>query len=271
MKVKAIFIVAFCLLATNIQAQENHAFKAGERLQYDVFFNWGFIWLTAARFDFTVQNTTYNKTPAYRLQMAGRTARAFSMFTFTDTTKVYVNRKTLEPYFFRQASHEPDFFNIHRLTYFSNDTAKWGVFVENERSRREIKHDTVTSNKTAYYDVLTTLYSLRNVNTDDWKVNHRITMPMIFGKDTLSLQLRFMGREQIKLRNGKTYNALKMRSALADGKMFDKNEEMTLWISDDKNNIPLMVETKLKVGSIRAQLSNAENTVHPIAEVPKKK
>ena len=272
MKVKASFIAAVCFFTINIQAQntENYAFKSGEKLQYDVFFNWGFIWITAANVDFTVSDATYNKTPVYLLKMAGKTAKAASMFSFTDTATVYVNKKTLKPYFFREASIEPNFYNINRQTFFSNDTVKWGVFVENERKNRALKRDTLTSNKMAYYDLYSTLYNLRNMNSDNWTINQKIPMSLIFSSDTLTLQLRYVGKEKITLKNGKTYNALKMKSALAEGKMFDKNEEMILWISDDKNHIPLMIESKLKVGAIKAQLAKVENNLHPIAETSKK-
>jgi len=272
MKIKAFFIVAIYFLTINIQAQENntnYAFKPGEKLQYDVYFNWGFIWITAAKVDFTVRETTYNKAPAYLLKMAGKTVNTFGLFTFTDTATVYVNQKTMKPYVFREASHEPDYYSINRQTYFSNDTVLWGVYVESER-KKGIEYDTVTSNKTAYYDLLTTLYNLRNMNIDSWTVNQKIAMPMVFENETFDLYLRYVGKDKITLKNGKTYNCIKVKPLLAEGKMFDKGEGMTIWISDDKNHIPLMIESKLKVGSIKAQLVKVENNAHTIAEAKKK-
>ena len=271
MRLKHIIIAAaFLPFATNAQnAGQDYAFKPGEKLQYDAYYNWGFIWITAAKVDFTVQETTWNKTPVYCLKMAGKTVNTFGLFNFTDTAVVYVNKKTMKPYYFREASHEPDYYTIDRITYFSNDTAKWGVVVENER-KRGTKYDTITSNKTAYYDLLTTLYNLRNMNTDNWTVNQKTPLPMIFSDETFDLYLRYVGKEQIKLKNGKSYNCIKVKPLLAEGKMFDKGEGMTIWISDDRNHIPLMIESKLKIGSLKAQLIKVENNAHPIAETKKK-
>ncbi|MDR0871952.1 MAG: DUF3108 domain-containing protein [Prevotellaceae bacterium] len=263
-------ILALSFIFANAQENNEYAFKSSEKLQYDVFFNWGFIWITAAKVDFTVREITYNKTPAYRLKMAGKTVNTFGMFTFTDTVTTYVNKKTLKPYSSREASFEPDYYTISNLRYLDNDTDKWSVTVEQER-KKGTKYDTITSNKLAYYDLLTTLYNLRNANTDDWELNHKMSMPMIFGKDTFNLYLRYVGKDKITLKSGKSYNCLKIRPLLAEGKLFEKGEGMTIWISDDKNHIPLAIESKLKVGYIKAQVTGISGNGHPMAEVVKKK
>jgi hypothetical protein len=82
--------------------------------------------------------------------------------------------------------------------------------------------------------------------------------------------LRYIGKDKITLKNGKTYNCLKVKPLLAEGKMFEKGEGMTIWIKNNKNHIPLMIESKLKIGSLKAQFTKVENNAHPIAETKKK-
>lgn len=94
---------------------------------------------------------------------------------------------------------------------------------------------------------------------------------MVFNDGVYDLYIRYVGKDQIKLKNGKTYNALKFKPLLAEGKMFEKGEGMTIWISDDENKIPLMVESKLKIGSVKAMLTSEKHTAHPMTSEIKKK
>jgi len=268
MKTKAIFLLAGFFLFGGVQAQENFAFKVGEKLEYNLYYNLGFIWLNAAQIDFTVKEATFEKMPVYDFCMTGATIKGFSLFYFRDTTYSYVNKKTLLPYFAYQSSHEKNYFAIDRYTFPQNVTP-WQVFLERQTSRST--RDTIFTAETPYYDLLSTLYRLRNTDVSTLKVNEKIPMPMVFNDGVYDLYIRYVGKEQIKLKNGKTYNALKFKPLLAEGKMFEKGEGMTIWISDDENKIPLMVESKLKIGSVKAMLTSEKHTAHPMTSEVKKK
>lgn len=261
MKYKAIFIFLFLfsILAKSQSVEiekNNHAFKAGEKSQYDLYYNWGFIWIDAAKVDFTVKEKRYNGNPVYELEMASATVTNFSKFMIHDTLKSYVNRETLIPYYFVESNYEDNYFAKNKFKYFQTST-KWGVFIEKDR-RKEIRRDTLISEK-SFFDVISTVYRFRSMDARKLKPNEKIPMTMVFEDGIYNLYLRYLGKEQIKLHNGKRYNCLKIKPYLAEGKMFNQGEGMTVWISDDDNHIPLMVESKMKIGSIKAMLNNVEN------------
>ncbi len=276
MKTKAIFlIIILSHFSKTIRAEEtpqnNLSFRIGEKCEYSLFYNWGFIWINAAKVVFTVTDATYHKTSVYKLKMTSETVKSFSVINLKDTATTYIDKKTLLPYFTRQASFEPDYYSIDKFTFFNqNDDEPWKVIIEKER-KKGISKDTIISDK-VYYDLLSTLYRLRNMDIGTLAVNQKIPMLMVFNDGTYDLYLRYVGKDQIKLKNGKIYNCLKMKPLLAEGKMFEKGEGMTIWISDDKNHIPMMVESKLKIGSVKAMLNGIENNMHPmVSEVKLKK
>ena len=270
MKTKLIYLsTLLCFGLNNAWSQDDFAFKVGEKLEYDVYYNWGVIWVNAAKTIFTVEDATFKQMPAFRLEMATRTVKAFGLLNFNDTTTTFVNKRTLYPYFARQASHEPDYFSIIKTTFFRNDSVRWGVHIEKER-KKGISFDTITAEK-AYFDILTTLYRLRNIDHSQLVENHKIPMPMLIGDEIYDLYVRIAGRETIKLKNGKSYNCIKVKPLLAEGKLFSRGEGMTIWISDDQNRIPLMIESKLKIGSMKAMVNKIENNKHPITSEIKKK
>ena len=77
--------------------------------------------------------------------------------------------------------------------------------------------------------------------------------------------MRFSGRETIKLRNGK-YRCLKFQPIVQEGRIFETNEDLNVWITDDGNHIPVLAQAKVLVGSIKMELHKYEGLVHPIAK-----
>ena len=66
-------------------------------------------------------------------------------------------------------------------------------------------------------------------------------------------KLRFLGNETIKTKFGKVASA-KFRPLVQAGRVFKAKESITVWVSNDKNKIPLRIKADLAVGSLRADL-----------------
>ena len=81
--------------------------------------------------------------------------------------------------------------------------------------------------------------------------------PVNFYMDAENYQLRFkfVKRETIKTDAG-TFKALVIKPQLLKGRVFKDEEALTLWVSDDENKIPLMVESDIFVGSVKAELTS---------------
>jgi hypothetical protein len=49
------------------------------------------------------------------------------------------------------------------------------------------------------------------------------------------------------------------------GRVFKEKEGVTLWVSNDKNHIPISIKAQLAVGSLKADLENYKNVKYPLA------
>ena len=56
---------------------------------------------------------------------------------------------------------------------------------------------------------------------------------------------------------------------LQHGRVFKEDEDMTVWVSDDKNRIPIRVQANILVGSIKMDLTDYENLNNEPAFVKK--
>ena len=72
------------------------------------------------------------------------------------------------------------------------------------------------------------------------------------------MNIKYLGKEKIKSKVG-WINCIKFRPMLAEGRVFKEQEDMTIWVSDDKNRVPVRVQTNILVGSIKMDLVSYEN------------
>ena len=104
-------------------------------------------------------------------------------------------------------------------------------------------------------DVISAFYALRHYpNIDQLKTGEQVSLDMIFDDDEVyKFKLKLLGREQIKTNFG-TVNTLKFCPLVQDGRVFKEEESITMWITDDKNKIPVKLKASLRVGSLIAEL-----------------
>jgi hypothetical protein len=53
-------------------------------------------------------------------------------------------------------------------------------------------------------------------------------------------------------------------------RVFKDAEDMTIWVSDDKNKIPIRVESAIQVGSVKVDITAYENLLNPFDALQKK-
>ena len=70
-------------------------------------------------------------------------------------------------------------------------------------------------------------------------------------------------------RDGKKYRCIKVSALLVEGTIFKGGEDMLIWITDDSNRIPVLVEAKILIGSVKACLNKVEGNSFEIKALVK--
>ena len=68
-----------------------------------------------------------------------------------------------------------------------------------------------------------------------------------------------------------TFRCHKFVPVVQEGRVFKSEEDMNVWVTDDANKIPILLQSKILVGSVKMEISGYSNLVAPIAKVEKKK
>ena len=84
-------------------------------------------------------------------------------------------------------------------------------------------------------------------------------------KESWPLKIKFMGKETVKSEVGKI-RCLKFRPVVQKGRIFKKEEDVTILISDDKNHILVRAQAKILIGTVKMDLTGYKNLNNPLAK-----
>lgn len=242
----------------------------GEVARYHAYYNWHFIWMNAGEVTFANRAATYRGRPAYRLSAIGSTYKSYDFFyRVRDTFEVVVDTLTLQPYHFSQRNYESDrvTLNDYRFDY---DTQMLTGYTQSE-DLPEGKHFSMALPQCSF-DVLTMVYKARNIDFSRCAEGDKIPIRMIINAQSYDLYIRYLGRETIKTRTGRRFDCLKFSPLLVDGTLFKGGEDMTVWVTNDRNRVPILVEAKVLIGSVKAMFVDATGLKYPMtAEIVKQK
>ena len=91
----------FTFLPLNISAQcgiENTAFKSGEFLSYDLYFNWKFVWVKVGTASMSTVQSRYKGQKAFRSSLVTRgNSQLDNVFMMRDTLLCYTDMDIREP------------------------------------------------------------------------------------------------------------------------------------------------------------------------------
>ena len=85
-------------------------------------------------------------------------------------------------------------------------------------------------------------------------------------KEIWPLKIRYIGKETITCDIG-TFRCVKFRPIVQKGRIFKREDDLNVWLTDDKNHVPLRAEAKLMVGSIKLDIVAAKNLANPTSEI----
>lgn len=115
-------------------------------------------------------------------------------------------------------------------------------------------------------DMLSAFYQARNLDLSNAKPGDIFSLKCFVDKEIWPLQIKFIAREIVNTDAG-TFKCLKFRPIIQKGRVFKNEEDLNVWISDDKNHIPVKGQADVLVGSIKMELAAFSGLANPISKV----
>ena len=252
----AFFLIAFAFKSS---AQEMNylgepSFKVGEELDYKL--KYGFFTAAEATIRVGESDKKFDDKPAYHIVADAKTAGTFDIFyKVRNRYETYVDQKTLEPYFYTENRKEASYRHSDNVTYDHNTdkiTAAKGVYPMKGKT----------------FDFLSAYYFARSVDISRLKIGDKFNLQYFLEDGVHSMEITYAGREQMECSVG-TFNCLKFNPTIIPGRVFRKSSKLYLWITDDKNRIPVKAHVELVVGSITMDLTGAKNLKYALNPLKK--
>ncbi|NJK86253.1 MAG: DUF3108 domain-containing protein [Bacteroidales bacterium] len=236
-------------------------FKAGEKLTYVVSYNWFVIFTEVGEADFTVENAKIGDRPCLHILALGKTYPSWDwFFKVRDRYETWVEPATLKPYYFkrqvREGGYEIDYKDVF------NRQKKYAISRHVVNKSPE-KRDTIAiSNCT--FDVISVLYYARTLDYTKLKPGNKVDFSILLDRKIEHVNFSFKGIENIKVKKIGDVECIKLGVSLVAGTVFKEGDEMYIWISNDKNHIPVYMETPIIVGSVKVKLLSFEGLKYPL-------
>jgi len=253
MKKLFLFILTVLIIQPLISQNES-SFGKGEWFRFEMSYS-GF--LKAGEATITVNEAMYKNKPVYHVVGKGWTTGAISwFFKVEDRYESYFDKHKVMPYKFIRNIDEGGHTKHIEITF---DQENNKAHVNNIKHNRQSVFDT----KPNIQDMISTFYYLRdNLDIESLKIGKEVHVDMFFDEENYGFKLKYLGKEIIETEFGKI-KALKFRPYVMAGRVFKEEESLTLWVSNDKNKVPLRIQADLAVGSLRADLDAFKGLKHP--------
>lgn len=240
------FLVLLLLFTVSFNFQEPNAYDVGEWFKFRI--HYGFVNAGYATLE-VKESVRDNKKVFHAIGKGYTVGMSRFFFKVDDNYESYFDKETNKPYQFVRKISEGGY-TKNQEGFFNQDRNK--VLVKDYKSKTENTFS-VTEN---VQDIVSTFYFLRNhPNVDNLKVGESIVVDMFFDNEIYKFKLKFIGREKLSTKFGTAPTKI-FRPIVQSGRVFKEDESLTVWISDDKNKIPLRIKANLAVGSIKADLDS---------------
>ena len=267
-QIKSLLLLAALLTASVAQAQcafRNSAFKSGEFLTYNLYYNWQFVWVKAGNASMYTVQSSYHGRPAYRASLTTRgNNRVDQMFVLRDTLLCY-SSLNMEPLYFRKGAREGKRYGVDEVFYTYNNGK---VHLRQHQITSSGEH-LWANNSVSYcvYDMLNIFLRARSFNPTGWKNGHEIDFPIADGKHINPARLRYAGKVNIKADNGIKYRCLKLSYLEKEDNKYKRIVDF--YVSDDDNHVPVRLDMFLRFGSAKAFLVNMKGLRNPVGCIVK--
>ena len=241
-------------------AAENTAFNAGEELNYDLFFNWKFVWVSAGTATMEISKASWEGKPAYKAHLITRTSSKLDRFFQMRDTMQCVVTEDMVPRYFRKGANEGGRYYVDEVSY--SYSAGQTHIRQKYRNRDGVVTEKTYDSPQCLFDMMSLLLRSRSFDVSKFKKGEKLKMPMADGHKVEDITLIYRGRDDFKMKSdGATYRCLVF--SFVEYPQGKEKEIITFYISDDANHIPVRLDLFLRFGVAKAYLSKSKGLKHP--------
>lgn len=243
-------------------AVRNDSFQRGEVINFKMTYGFFTVGKGSARIhpEYHKVNDRY----CFKVDVTGKTVGMVDWVADVDDKwGAYIDTAALVPHQFYRKIREGRY-RKDEWTNFDHEAGKIEVqTIGKDGKMREPKYYDAPPN---VRDMIGGFLYLRIMDFSRIKVNDTVTMSGFFEDEFYKFRIIYRGKETVKLKIGKV-RALVFEPVMPKNKLFDGENSVRAYFSDDRNRIPLKIDAKMFIGSAGVELTSYSGLKHPLNKV----
>ncbi|MBO6222463.1 MAG: DUF3108 domain-containing protein [Bacteroidales bacterium] len=238
------------------QEKNNYPFHSGERLDFVMNYTWGGVITDVGS---ATCNLTYSD-GNYNVLLTGRTFKFFDMFfKVRERFEVKFSEKTFRPSRFHREAAEGKY-RMNNTLIFNPD------YTISSRTQKRDKPavDTLLKGTSNTLDLLTLFFKYRTMEFAESSVGVKKPLEFVIDKEIYNLYFIYLGKENKKITGVGTFRTMKFAAKVVAGNVFDGKEDMLIWVTDDRNKIPVFFESPIIVGKVQGRITGITGNKYPL-------
>jgi hypothetical protein len=241
----------------------NTAFKRGETLTYKAYYESLLTGKVAAGdvvFEIRKEDKKINDRSTLHIAALGRTRGIFNLFfKVVDRYETFIDEKAIVPWLFIRRVNEGGYIIEQDVTFNQN---------RNVAYFKDLKRNRTATVETPDYvqDILSAIYYCRTIDFSELKINETFRVNFLLDDTVFNTEVLYLGKETLKVGIG-TVNCIKLKPQVLTGTVFKDPYPVLVYVSDDKNKIPVLAESEILVGKVKLELmkySGLRNPFHAL-------
>ena len=171
---------------------------------------------------------------AFHLSAFGQTSGIFSVYKVRNKYDSYIDGNTYLPYLYIEDIHEGSYTREEYATF------------DHRNKKVSGKKGTFTSPTAQFFD-------------DSFKITY------FLNDEVAQLGVKYIGIEKIKTSLGEL-ECIKFSPEISPGRIFRKDSQLFLWVTNDGNRIPVKAHVEMLVGSVTMELVDAKGLKHTLGK-----
>lgn len=223
----------------------NASFGRGELLRYKV--HYGIINAAEGEIETSGDLHRVNERPCYRVSVSGRTTGSFDFFLrIRDTWRSYIDTAAILPQKFTRDIAESKYRKKETVDF---DHAANTATVDDSKEKGKKTFQTPDN----VQDLVSGIFFMRTLDFSHRKLGEPIKIQGFFDNEVFDFTVTYQGRENVDTKAG-TFRCIKLRPKMPENKLFKGEDAIKVYLSDDENKIPVLVQAEMFVGSVKLDL-----------------
>ena len=232
---------------------ENKAFQDGEFLKYK--FAYGIMNAGEATLEVKKVKKKIQNRDILHIVGRGYSISAFDwFFKVRDKYETYLDEEGIFPWLFVRRIEEGGYKKEQDYKFFQNEEK---VEYVQKKEEHKVPH--------GVQDMISSFYYARTIDYSNAKKNEVFEFESFVDGELYPIKIKFAGIKTIKVDAGK-FECMVFHPVVQEGRVFKNDDDLTVYITNDENKIPILARAKVLVGSIRMELIDYNNLANPMAK-----